>query len=472
MTKILSLFLVALFAAIGATMQFVPHADAAVNYNRLIDDSVFNSSSKMTAAQINSFLNSLPNSCISTNKGFKARDPIGYNPTDGFLYGSNVSAGRVIYDAAKAYDLNPQVLLVTLQKEQGYVSGPGFYDCTNPLSSSAKKGYTQAMGYGCPDGGTTHNYNGTNLYTIGSTTVTAVAGTCVNAKSKAGFSQQIIHAAWLLKFGQQRSLGNTSWAIVRGNWDNSDDPDSCYGGPMTQGYRKRCSSDHAATYFDGYTTIDSSSVHMDTGATASLYWYTPHKHGNLNFFNYFSSWFGNPAADTSKDGAKVGDWNGDGKSTPAVKRGNTYYFDNNNDGAEDTVFGIGKITDRVISGDWDGDGKDSIGLKRGNLYFLLNEAGNVYKDFGIGRTTDGAVVGDWDGDGKDSIGLKRGAYYYLLNADGAVAYFFGMGNATDKTIAGNWDGLSGDSIGLKRGSSYYLDNNNDGHADKSFVYTY
>jgi hypothetical protein len=146
------------FVVSSLLLSNVNHASASVNYNRLIDDSLFSASSKMSASQIDSFLNSFPSSCISTKKGFKAPEPIGYTPSNAdFTYGSNVSAGTVIYDAANVYGLNPQVLLVTIQKEQGYVSGPGYYDCTNPLSASAKKGYTQIMGYGCPDGGSTYS---------------------------------------------------------------------------------------------------------------------------------------------------------------------------------------------------------------------------------------------------------------------------------------------------------------------------
>src|SRR3546814_5226036 len=58
----------------------------------------------------------------------------------------------------------------------------------------------------------------------------AVGPTCVNSATKAGFTQQIIRAAWLLKFGQERSRGNTGWAVVKGSWDNSDDPATCYSG--------------------------------------------------------------------------------------------------------------------------------------------------------------------------------------------------------------------------------------------------
>src|SRR3989344_1081461 len=97
-------------------------AQAVFNPNHLASDSVFDSYSSMSAAQIDAFLNSFPNSCISTNRTFLAPDPTGYSPSGGFTYGGNVSAGTVIYDAAWAYELNPKVLLVTLQKEQSLVT--------------------------------------------------------------------------------------------------------------------------------------------------------------------------------------------------------------------------------------------------------------------------------------------------------------------------------------------------------------
>jgi hypothetical protein len=174
--------------------------------------------------------------------------------------------------------------------------------------------YTSAVGYGCPDGGSSYSYSGLNpaLYYINGNPVTSVSGTCVNSAAKSGFSQQIIRAAWLLKFGQQRSLGNTGWAVIGGNWDNSDDPPTCYGGPMTQGTLKRCQSS-TPTFFDGYTTIDGTATHMGTGATAALYWYTPHFSGNHSFVNIFEGWFGSTissqfyACHNSTNIATVGD---------------------------------------------------------------------------------------------------------------------------------------------------------------------
>ena len=250
-------------------------SSAAFVSNNLIDDMTFDNTNTMNATAIDSWLNTyFPSSCISTNNGFLAPDPTGYSPTGGYTYGANVSAGKVIYDASQAYGINPQVLLTTLQKEQSLVSG---------TAGCSTLRYVGATGYGCPDGGTTYSYSGLNLYTINGVTTSSVTGTCVNSASKVGFSQQIIHATWLLKFGEQRSEGKTAWAVIKGSWDNSDDPPSCYGGPMTQGNFKRCSSDQLTVFYDGYTTIDGTATHMDDGATAALYWYTPHFSGNQNF---------------------------------------------------------------------------------------------------------------------------------------------------------------------------------------------
>ncbi|HVW23038.1 MAG TPA: hypothetical protein VHB51_00940 [Candidatus Saccharimonadales bacterium] len=243
----------------------------------------------MSASDINAFLNSFHDSCISTNNGFLAIDPTGYNPTNGFQYGGYVSAGQVIYDAAQAYGLNPQVILATLEKEQSLVTGRNnFYGYCN---NGDQNKYAAAVGYGCPDGGTVYSYSGLSLYERNGVPQTTASATCVNSAAKAGFSQQVIRAAWLLRFGEQRSEGNINWAVVKGNWNNSDDPQSCYGGPMTQGTWQRCPSG-ASSYYDGSYTIDNTSIQIESGGTAALYWYTPHFSGNQSFVNIFNSWFG------------------------------------------------------------------------------------------------------------------------------------------------------------------------------------
>jgi hypothetical protein len=262
--KTLVFFLIFFF--VGAVRLGTAHATFVAN--DLIDDGVFDNSSSMSAAQIDSWLNSkFPNSCISTNNRFSSPEPTGFNPQDGFTYGTNVSAGTVVYDAAKVYGLNPQVILATLEKESSVVSGNASYRCQY---------INTAMGYDCPD-----------------------SGSCPqNPAKESGFSKQIIYATWMLKFHEQRSEGNVDWNVQLTDfphagdiWDNSDDPQACYGGRMTQGYRQICPSG-ASNFYDGYTTIDNTTVHLDTGATAALYDYTPHFHGIQLFVGYFEQWFG------------------------------------------------------------------------------------------------------------------------------------------------------------------------------------
>jgi hypothetical protein len=288
--------IISMIMVIGTFCQEVPAHAATFNSSDLIDQSVFDNTTAMNGSQIDSWINAnFPSSCISTNNGFSAQDPTGYSPSGGFTYGNNVSAGQVIYDAADAYGLNPQVLLATMQKEQSLVSGG---------AGCSTESYAAAMGYGCPDGGTEYSYSGVNLYSINGVVQTAIGGSCVDKASEVGFSEQVIHAAWLLKFGEQRSEGNMAFDVQGTNfpeqgdsWNNSDDPQSCYEGPMTQGTFTRCPTDPAPVYYDGYTTIDGVSTLMGTGPTAALYWYTPHFSGNENFDNIFDAWFGSTYGD-------------------------------------------------------------------------------------------------------------------------------------------------------------------------------
>ncbi len=295
MIRRLSFLTVALAISLS-TLSIFPSqkASAAFNQNNLISDGMFENSGTMMAGDIDAFLNRYSGSCISQNSGFEAKVPSGYSPSGGFTFGNFASAGQVIATASQAYGINPQVLLVTLEKEQSLVTGRNNFSgyCNN----GDEHKYAAAMGYACTDSGGQTSWSGISLYRRNGVERTNTGTTCVSSAAASGFSQQVIRGAWLLKFGEQRSEGNVSWAVIRDSWNNSDDPGTCYRGPMTQGNRKQCSSDQNATFWDGYTTIDGTSVHMDTGATAALYWYTPHFHGNQNFVSIFEGWFGSTQA--------------------------------------------------------------------------------------------------------------------------------------------------------------------------------
>ena len=171
------------------------HAASTFSPGIIMEDSVFDNSTSMNAASINNFLNQFSGSCISPNAGFSSQDVVGYNPTNGFLYSTsggapvNVTAGTVIAHAAEAYNINPMVLIAMIQEQEGLVDGSGPYGCSTLAISAAE-------GYGCPDGGTTYNYSGVDLYNTKGTEVTSVSGICVDNVLQVGFSQQVIHAAW------------------------------------------------------------------------------------------------------------------------------------------------------------------------------------------------------------------------------------------------------------------------------------
>jgi hypothetical protein len=305
-------------------------ANAATNNNNLIDDFTFNNTNTLTASQIDIWLNSnFPSSCISSNSGFSAPDPIGYSPNyphaDGkYLYGSPVTAGKVIYDAAVAHGLNPQILITKLQNEEQLIDGSA--GCGSTWR------YASAVGFACTDSDTfSHNYSytgadpfsdssalATPIYYRNGTAINSITGSCVNHNVYAGFSEQVFHAAWALSIWQHKSEGQTGWAAITGNWNHCDDINSCpanmnipagwacYGGLMTQGNLKRCPTDSTTTYYDGYATIDGQALHMDNGATAALYVYTPHIQSFDNIFNaYFGSQYANDSFTPHPNGTLV-----------------------------------------------------------------------------------------------------------------------------------------------------------------------
>lgn len=213
----------------------------AYDNNNIMSDAVFDDTSTMSVSQIQSFLNGFPNSCLAN---YQAPYPNDYSN-----YGSNVSAATVIGRVSDLWHVNPRVILTTLEKEEGLVSGGSGCDSWR---------YNSAMGMGCPDGG------------------------ACPAPGYAGFTAQVTKGTWQMQFSKYRSYGDLSWG---------DNGAIYYYGFMTAGVRSRVSGDTPVSY-DGYATIDGTSVYMSNGATAALYTYTPHFSGNQHFVQIFNAWFG------------------------------------------------------------------------------------------------------------------------------------------------------------------------------------
>ncbi|UCR90342.1 hypothetical protein [Mycetocola spongiae] len=222
----------------------------------IISDENFYNSGSMSEQDIQRFLESKVPSCRTGNTCMiNYRASTASRPADtrcsAYAGEANESAARIIAKVSAACGINPQVLLVLLQKEQGLIlnSAPGTANSSRWLI---------ATGYACPD--------------------TAACDTRYY-----GFYNQVYMAAWQFKVYTSSSF--FTWFPV--------------GRPSQVGYHPNAA-------------CGSSSVTIRNGATSALYYYTPYQpnraslaagygtgdscssYGNRNFYNYYSDWFGSP----------------------------------------------------------------------------------------------------------------------------------------------------------------------------------
>jgi L,D-peptidoglycan transpeptidase YkuD (ErfK/YbiS/YcfS/YnhG family) len=177
-----------------------------------------------------------------------------------------------------------------------------------------------------------------------------------------------------------------------------------------------------------------------------------------------------------RDVVHVGDWNGDGTDTPAIRRGNTFYLRNSNStGTADAVVSYGDPGDVVLVGDWDGNGTDTLAVRRGGTYFIKNSlsSGNADVVQSYGDPGDRVLVGDWDGNRTDTLAVRRGGTYFVKNSlsTGTADAVIGYGDPGDTVLVGDWDGNGSDTLGVRRGGTYFIRNSlSSGTADRVFGY--
>jgi hypothetical protein len=264
------------------------------NAGRIIDDAVFYNKDAMTVAEIQAFLDAHTPDCdtwgvkpqtetsSAAYKGWSRADyaramvaagstvyhappyiclqnyaenpntgKTSFDMADASKPAGALTAAEIIYKAAQTYGINPQVLLVTLRKE----NGNRFRDDW-PLISQ----YNYVMGYGCPDSGDNYSAN-------------------CQAQYKGFYRQMMEAAAGFDRY--KRLIGNYNYQPGRNNYIQYNPNPSCGG----------------------------KTVYIENIATASLYIYTPYvpnagalanypgtancgAYGNRNFFMYFNEWFG------------------------------------------------------------------------------------------------------------------------------------------------------------------------------------
>ncbi len=357
-------------------------ASASFNKNKLIDDSLFIDTDSMTVSDIQAFLNEqggflktwrdtvdMPkpdSSCIVHKATNKTAAQIIWEAANDWHAQYITGCGTVnYYDDNNLKTISPKALLVTLQKEQSLITATGSYSTTksafnDPACCGNNYKLAWAMGYGVPDtGGKNH--------------------------TKKGFYNQVMYAAWQLRYNYERSGGNVDWEVypdddVVGYW--------IYSGPYIKGNHKRCkwyidgngdTRNCSYFYFDGYYPIDGQSLYMGNRATASLYYYTPHTYpgytGNYNFVQFYEDWFGPVHLPTYKSrliGKSIGFGIKPGQSKEVflayrnIGTGTWYDATGAPDGVSPTVLATshGLLRNSVFNGQFDREDRPSVVYSR------------------------------------------------------------------------------------------------------------
>lgn len=231
------LFILVLGAFFIVRTPDVHAAGLTYNPNNIIRDDIFTNSGSMSVQDVQNFL-AARGSCLA-------------NVDVSELGNTGQSAAQLIVNAAQTNGINPQVLLVTLAKEQSLID----QSCAQ-LDNRQGHTYalTHALGYNVPD-------------VLG-------VGECLYS-----FTSQMLGN----NCGPDHYMGGP--ASMRWSFDNNKvGPGGSYAFPTA--FTVQEYSDRA-----GNITITPRSK-----ATAMLYRYTPYAYyGNYNFFNIYTSYFGNPA---------------------------------------------------------------------------------------------------------------------------------------------------------------------------------
>lgn len=180
------------------------------------------------------------------------------------------TAAELIYDASTKHGINPQVILVILEKEQSLITGQFSGD-------TLQRRMDRSLGFGCPD------YEGCGDIFLGF--YRQIFGTFDSTGSR-----------WLgAAASLMRSFKTEVNGVRVGRGPMVDSQNQVFGRPVVRTARKGDTIIIDNT-LGGYAGVaQSQPVTMGNFATAALYRYTPHVfNGNYNFWRLYHTWFKYP----------------------------------------------------------------------------------------------------------------------------------------------------------------------------------
>lgn len=240
--------------------------DPSFNANKLIDDAVFSDTQTFGGPEgIQKFLESKGSVLANTSADFieKLKEPnitilkqTLEDPRPNLS--RNRTAAELIWDSAQHSGLNPQVILVTLNKEQSLITGR-----QSDSPEKLQRALDFAMGFDCPDA--------------------------------SGCSQSFFPGFYFQLFGNVDSAGNRYLGATKSLMRSFNTPNGR--GPAVGGSPAKVGDVITLNNtLGGYDGVPSQSViTLANKATTALYRYTPHVfNGNYNFVKFFNSWFRYP----------------------------------------------------------------------------------------------------------------------------------------------------------------------------------
>ena len=363
----------------------------------IMSDFVMGNKSTMTEAQINNFLHS-KNPC---NKAYD--DEVKYWQGQGYIYGisgnrvlcmaddkfDGESAAHIIWQAAQDYSINPQVLIVLLEKEQSLV--------TDPWPNHRQ--YASATGFDCPD-----------------------TGGC--DPRGAGFKNQVRKAAALFR------------EVLDGGWSNYPayttqfiyyNPNTGCGG--TNIYIQNRATSALYRYTPYQPNAAALAAGKGTGDSCSSY-------GNRNFYNLFTEWFGDTKTIVQSN---VNIPNG----TYRLRAGDSDKFLDVSGGA------TGNGTNIQLWEYVEGNTQEWQFTRLSNgLYTLRNPRSGKYLDVAGASTASGANVEIWQDTGacaQQWAVMVNSNGYRLVSACSGKSLDIGDGKITNGTNVQIWDNNDSDA---------------------------